>query len=154
VASERDELVELMVSYAAAIDRKDWGLFERCFTADVVALYEGFGEYNGYGPLERYTRSAVEPLDATQHLLTNFQVDLGDGTASFRCYVYAQHVRRAATGGELFTVGGQYENHAVLTEDGWRMDRFHFWPIWTSGNLEVVRHIEMDDRVEWSALQA
>jgi hypothetical protein len=144
VSNPRDDVVELMVRYGAAIDRKDWGLFERCFTPDVVAVYEGFGNYHGYSEIEGFVRPAVEPLDATQHLLSNFLVQLEGAAATFQCYVQATHIRRSAAGGPRFTVGGPYDNHAVLTGDGWKMDRFRFWATWTDGNPEVLHHVAMD----------
>jgi hypothetical protein len=145
--SERDDVVELMVRYGAGIDRKDWALFRRCFTTDVHAVYEGFGEFHGYEALEAFVRPSVEPLDATQHLLTNFLVQLDGDKATFQCYVQAQHIRNAAAGGHFFTIGGPYDNRALRTAEGWRMDRFHFKVAWTSGNPAVLHHVEMDELV-------
>lgn len=145
--SDRDDVVELMVRYGAGIDRKDWELFRRCFTPGIHAVYEGFGEFHGYEALEEFVRPSVEPLDATQHTLTNFLVQLSGDTAEFQCYVIANHVRKDAAEGHLFTVGGPYDNRAVRTDDGWRIDRFRFWASWTSGNPAVLHHVEMDEQV-------
>jgi hypothetical protein len=145
--SDRDQVIEMMVSYGAAIDRRDWTLFRRCFTHDVLAVYEGFGEFTGYDAVEEFVRPSVEPLDATQHMLTNFLVKLDGDAATFQCYVQAQHIRQDASGGHLFTVGGPYDNGAIRTPDGWRMDRFRFTATWTAGNPDVLHHVEMDERV-------
>jgi hypothetical protein len=146
-AGDRDDVVELMVRYGLGIDRKDWALFEGCFTPDVHAVYEGFGDFRGYDALEGFVRPSVEALDATQHTLTNFLVQLDGDVATFQCSVIATHVRRGTAGGDVFTVGGPYDNRAVRTPDGWRIDRFHFHATWTSGNEAVLHHVAMDEAV-------
>ena len=141
--SDRDDVVELMVRYGAGIDRKDWELFRSCFTPGIHADYVGFGVFEGYEALEGFVRPSVEPLDATQHTLTNFLVQLDGDTATFQCSVIAVHARD----GGVFTIGGPYDNRAVRTPDGWQMDRFRFWATWTTGDESVMHHVQMDDRV-------
>lgn len=144
MTSDRDHVVELMIRYGVALDRRDWSMFRACFTPDIVAVYEGFGTYEGHDALEGFVRPSVEPLDATQHLFANFLVQLDGDGASFQCYVQAQHVKQDLPGGHLFTIGGPYDNHAVRTPDGWKMDRFKFWVTWTGGNPDVLHHVEME----------
>jgi hypothetical protein len=146
-STPRDDVVELMVRYGVAIDRKDWAGFRACFTPDVEAVYEGFGTYHGHDELEGFVRPAVTSLDATQHLFSNFLVQLDGDSAQFQCYVQATHVKLATPGGNRFTVGGPYDNHAVLTPEGWKMDRFRFWATWTDGNDAVLHHVDMDENV-------
>jgi SnoaL-like domain len=143
-ASDRDGIVETMSRYGRTCDTKDWSLLETCFTADAVIRYSPkFGdEIPSRDSLRDYLVHALTPLDATQHLFGNFEVESDGETGSFRCYVQAQHVRLDAPGGHVFTVGGRYLNRVTLGEDGlWRMTLLEFEPTWTNGNPEVLAHV-------------
>lgn len=141
---DRDGIVEAMHRYGRACDTKDWSLLATCFTEDAVIRYSAtFGdEIPSRDALRDYLVHALTPLDATQHLFGNFEVERDGDTGTFRCYVQAQHVRLAAPGGHLFTVGGRYLNHATRGADGlWRMTLLEFDPIWTGGNPGVLAHV-------------
>jgi hypothetical protein len=146
--SDRDGVVECMVRYGRACDSRDYTVLETCFTEDAVIRYSAsFGEeIPSRAALGEYLAHALTPLDATQHLFGNFEVDADGDTARFRCYVQAQHVRLDAPGGHLFTVGGRYVNDAVRGDDGlWRMTLLTFEPTWTSGNEDVLAHVMPED---------
>jgi hypothetical protein len=146
--SERDGVVETMVRYGRACDSRDYTVLDTCFTEDAVIRYtRSFAdEIAGRAKLAEYLAHALTPLDATQHLFGNFEVELGGETARFRCYVQAQHVKLETPGGHLFTVGGRYENECVRGSDGlWRMTLLDFEPTWTGGNPQVLGHLMPDD---------
>lgn len=144
-STQRDEIVELFTRYGWACDTKDWTLLESCFYPDATIDYSGFGHaIEGYQPLEDYLRQALDALDATQHLFTNFAVEIAGDECTFRCGMRAQHVRRSATDGPLFEVAGTYHVAARRSEDGWRMTELRYTPIWMSGNPNVLAHIMED----------
>jgi hypothetical protein len=140
--TDREQVLDLMVRYGRACDTKDWDLLASCFVPDAVIRYRSFGEeIRGVRALEEYLRGALDPLDATQHLFTNFAYELDGDLGRFRCSLQAQHVRTACAGGPLFTVGGTYEIDVARNADGWRIRRLQFEPIWMDGNPEVLEHI-------------
>jgi hypothetical protein len=145
--SDAQKVIEAMARYGRAVDSRDHALLETCFTQDAVIRYSSTfsDEIRGRAALADYLDRAVGVLDATQHLFGNFEVDVRGDDASFRCYVQAQHVRLAADGGHLFTVGGRYENTAVRGADGlWRLTLLTFEPTWTGGNPAVLEHVMSD----------
>jgi hypothetical protein len=48
--SDRIEIQDLLVRYARAIDTKDWGLLDTCFTADAQVDYTSSGGIAGRYP--------------------------------------------------------------------------------------------------------
>jgi hypothetical protein len=148
--TDRDAIIEAMVRYGRAVDTRDYALLETCFTEDAVIRYSPtFGdEVSGRAGLELYLLNALTPLDATQHLFANFEVEVAATGAHgrFRCGVQAQHVRSNLPGGHLFTVGGRYENDAIRGQDGvWRINLLEFEPTWTGGNPAVLAHVMPPD---------
>lgn len=135
--SDRQEIEELMVRYGRAIDAKDYPALMRCFTPDAVVCFASFAKaLHGHDELETYIRSAVTPLDGTHHMFMNFIVDAEANTGRFTCSVQAQHFK----GPKIYTVGGNYVNDVVKGEDGWRMSRLDFKPLWTTGQADLVPH--------------
>jgi 3-phenylpropionate/cinnamic acid dioxygenase small subunit len=139
--TDREEIFDLAVRYATALDSRDWQLPRTCFLPDVVVLYEGVGEVEGYEGVEDICRRALEPLDASQHILSNFVIDLRGDEADFSCYLHAQHVKQAVEGEPLFVVAGQYTDLHRRTDEGWKIARRRLATWWTSGNPGVIAHM-------------
>jgi hypothetical protein len=138
--SDREQIFDLAVRYATALDSRDWALLRTCFVPDVVGDYEGIGEVHGYDALEAMCRTALDPLDASQHIVTNFAVDIRGDEADFSCYLHAQHVNNAAEGGNLFVVAAKYTDLQRKTDEGWQIARRQLAMMWTSGNPAVLAH--------------
>ena len=139
--TDREEIFDLAVRYATALDSRDWPLLRSCFLPDVVGVYEGLGEVHGYEGIEDLCRRALEPLDVSQHILSNFVVQLHGDEADFSCYLHAQHVKQDAKGGPLFVVAGQYTDVHRRTDEGWKIARRRLATWWTSGNPAVIAHM-------------
>ncbi len=135
---DRQEVVDVAVRYATALDTRDWDLLRTCFLSDATAVYEGLGECDGYAAIEDVCRTALTPLDASQHLVSNFAVTIDGDHATHSCYLQAQHVRRGAPGGPNFIMAGRYSDDLVRTEAGWRVRRREFSVLWTDGNPSVM----------------
>src|SRR3954449_5736629 len=119
--SDREQIVDLAVRYATALDSRDWDLLRTCFTPDAVAEYVGIGDCNGYDAIESLCKSALTPLDRTQHLLGNQVAEVNGDEATASCYLQAQHVRSGVPGGDKFIIAGKYIDRFVRTPDGWRI---------------------------------
>lgn len=93
--TDRTQIEELMARYASAIDAKQYDEIASCFAADATAQYPGFsGLLKGTSDIVAHMRLALDALDATQHLFTNFIIDIEDDSARLSCEILAQHVRR------------------------------------------------------------
>ena len=76
------------------------------------------------GIVER-SRGALEPLDASQHLLGNIVVEVNGDDATSVCYFQAQHVRAGTPGGDTYFIAGSYADRLVRTPQGWRIVAVH-----------------------------
>jgi hypothetical protein len=137
--ADRQAVVDLGVRYTMALDSRDWPLLRSCFVDEATVVYEGLAECDGVDAVVRVCRAALEPLDASQHMVTNFVVTLDADRATMTSYVHAQHVRADAPGGTTYVVAGRYEDELVRTEGGWRIARRRFSPVWTQGNIAVLQ---------------
>jgi hypothetical protein len=138
--ADRQAVVDVCVNYALALDSRDWARLRECFTAEAVADYGG-AINAGYDAIEATCRAALEPLDASQHLLGNHLVTLDAANrdaATSVCYFQAQHVKAGLAGGPHFVVAGRYDDGLVRTDRGWRIQHRTLTIMWTSGNPAVL----------------
>jgi ketosteroid isomerase-like protein len=139
IKTEREQIEELMAAYGAAVDAKDYDGFTKCFTPDATVAYEGYSQHlSGHAGIVDFMRNALEPLDGTQHLFTNFVVELAGDTGRYSCGMLAQHWRKGAPGGETYLIGGKYNADVRRSEGKWRIARLSFRSLWENGNRSLV----------------
>jgi len=119
----RQDVAAVLVAYATGIDRRDWDLFRRCFTADCEADYGDIGAWHGADEITEWMRQTHEPCGHTLHSITNVAVTPGDEGVNARSYVDALVLMPDATGAR---VAGFYDDVLVETEDGWQIARRRF----------------------------
>jgi len=117
---DRDEIVALLVRYARAIDTKDWKLLRSCFTDEATTDYGDIGSWRGAGDLVRFMEDAHAGMGPTQHLLSNFQIELDGDHASSLTYVHAVTVLASHPDDWIDTIG-TYEDGLRRGGDGWRI---------------------------------
>jgi 3-phenylpropionate/cinnamic acid dioxygenase small subunit len=123
----RQDIVELLVRYATAIDGRDWDLLRRCFTPDCHADYEGIGVWHGIDELTRFMVDAHAGFGPTMHRISNAAVTVTGDRATARAYVDV--VAMAPDGASGVTAVGWYDDELVRTDGGWRIARRRFTPI-------------------------
>ncbi len=132
-------IVEVTHRYCAALDGRDFAALERCFTEDAVAVFGRVrGRHEGIEAIQRVCRAALEPLDASQHLVANHLIELSGDTAHSSCYIRAQHTRREFPGGENYLIAGSYIDDWRRTPEGWRIAERHLVESWGEGNPAVL----------------
>lgn len=134
---DRADIVQLTIDYCWALDTGRWDDLRHVFTADAVTDL-GQGGQDGIDAIIERVSTALGPLDDSQHMVTNHQITVTGDQAEGRCYVQAQHIRRGAEGGELYTVGGRYEDRYRRTADGWRITERKIVSMWTDGNRQIL----------------
>ena len=132
-------IVAVATRYCRALDTKDWSALDTIFLPDANADLASTSELIGRDAIVDRIRSALSHLDDSQHLVGNHEVHVDGDSATHRCYLQAQHVRRAAAGGPNYLVGGRYEDRLVRTAEGWRIAYRTLVVMWTDGNLAVAR---------------
>jgi SnoaL-like domain len=137
--TDRQEIADLCARYMFALDRKDWSLLATCFTDAPVFIHPG-GHADGFSAILARARGALEPLDASQHLLGNvlLDVDVDADSARATCYFQAQHVRAGTPGGDMYIIAGSYTDTLTRTADGWKIAERVQEYLWRDGNRAVV----------------
>jgi ketosteroid isomerase-like protein len=136
--ADKQEITEICYRYGLALDRRDWAALAALFTPDADAFYLDMPPAHGYKAIEDTCRTALEPLSATQHLISNVVVRLDGDRAESTCYLQAQHVKTGTAGGDNFIIAGRYDDKLLRTPDGWRIRERRLQLIWTDGNPAVA----------------
>ena len=123
----RQDIGELVVRYATAIDGRDWELLRTCFTPDCHADYEGIGEWHDVEELVRFMVEVHAGMGPTLHRMSNVAATVVGDRASARTYL--DMVGMAPGGASGVTSIGWYDDELVRTEGGWRIARRRFTPI-------------------------
>lgn len=134
---DRAAIIDVTVRYAWALDMRSWDDLDAVFLPDATAYMTE--DLQGRDAIKDRVRRALEPLDASQHIIANHQITVIGDQASCRCYLQAQHVREAAGRSPNFIVAGRYEDQLVRTTDGWRIAHRNLVIMWTDGNPSVAR---------------
>ena len=137
-AGDERAIVDLTIRYCSAIDGRRFEELRDVFLHDAVADYGRVGTCEGVDAIMATCARALGPLDASQHLVTNHQVQVDSAQASARCSFQAQHVRHGLEGGPNLVVAGTYTDELVRTDAGWRIRHRTLTVVWTDGNPAVT----------------
>jgi ketosteroid isomerase-like protein len=121
--SDRFEIQDLLVTYADAIDRRDWDALDDVFTANAVIDYTAVGGIRGtLADIKAFLAEGMAWFTSFQHLTANAKVTIDGDTATGRAIC---HNPMTLTGpdGEPHTmfIGIWYVDRYVRTEAGWRI---------------------------------
>ena len=151
----RIDVAQTVFAFAYGIDQRDWTGYRQVFVAPPADIEFDYESYHGR-PATRMGVDdwigAVTPLftglDATQHSMSNPIVELASDERSARCRVYMQaaHVlwrddleERTGSADPEFTIGGYYDDHVVLGDDGvWKIDAVKLTVWWRRGNEAIM----------------
>jgi len=135
--ADRIAITDLTIAYCWALDTRDWDRLDDVFSADVTAELAS-PLLHGVEAIKARIKLALVPLDDSQHIVTNHQIVIDGDTATCRCYLHAQHVRRGVEGGDNYVIGGRYEDTMVRTAEGWRIAHRRLVAMWREGNVAVL----------------
>ena len=124
--SDRIEIDDLLTRYATGVDRRDWDLWETCFTQDAFIDYSAFGgTKGGVKEVRAWLEKTLAMFPMSQHMVINKEVLLDGDRANARSGFYNPMNLPAGKGdGDptlLWFDGGYYCDKLVRTEDGWKI---------------------------------
>jgi len=129
--TDRDEIFDLTVRYATAIDSKQYELLSTVFTPDADLDYGEVGHWTSAAEVTEFMDVAHRGAANTLHRMSN-QVVAADGdAATARTYVDALILGPDGSGVNAI---GYYDDELVRTADGWRIGKRKF----TSVRLVMV----------------
>lgn len=135
MTSDREQIQELTAVYARAIDSKDYAAIAGCFAPDAAVIYAGYSEeLTGHTAIVDHMQLALDPMEVTQHLFTNFIIDISGSAAQMTCDILAQHVH----GGENYMAGGKYDVRLKKIGKAWKFARISASTVWSSGNRDML----------------
>jgi hypothetical protein len=137
-ASDVQQIIDVTIAYTWALDTKQFDDLRRVFLPEATANLRGI-ECDGLDAIIDRIAKSIARLDATQHIVSNHQVAVTGDTATSRCHLQSQHVRRGTEGGDNYVIGGYYSDRLVRTPAGWRIAHRDLFELWNDGNLAVVR---------------
>jgi ketosteroid isomerase-like protein len=136
--NDREQIQEVIARYAKYIDAKDYDGIIACFMTDATFTYEGHAMI-GRPAIVNLIKTAVEPLDGTQHLFANFIVCIEGDRARLTCDCLGQHWRNAAAGSDKFLVGAKYSVQLERADDGnWKISGGLAHAVWSDGNPSIL----------------
>lgn len=135
---DRLAIIDVTHRYCWALDSRDWPLLDQVFVPDATADLRA-PVLEGRDAIRARIMRALEPLDASHHMVSNHLIAIIGDRATCRCYLQSQHVRNAAPGGANYVIAGRYEDELVRTAHGWRISFRRLVVVWTEGNIAVVR---------------
>ncbi len=124
--ADRLEIVELLTRYATALDHRDWKLLDALFAPDVEGHFGGRA-LHGTEAIRAMIRSLLDGCGTTQHLLSNFRIELAGDTARSTCSVRAFHAGRGAAEGQTYELFGEYRDELSRRPEGWRVVKRSIW---------------------------
>ncbi len=122
---------------AQAQDGHDWVRYGESFAVDARYVHPK-GELVGREAIVDRSRKALEPLDASQHLVGSIVIDVDGDQAHAVSYFVGQHVRAAAPGASLLVVAGTYDDQFERRESRWQITLRTQTYSWRDGNPDVI----------------
>jgi 3-phenylpropionate/cinnamic acid dioxygenase small subunit len=142
--TDHEAIVQAMGEIGLLVDAREWAALEACFAEQVLVDYTSLqgGEPATMPRAELIGgwRPMLERLEATQHLIGNFWVELDGDTARGAANVTATHVATAAQAGDrLWTVGGRYDYGLRRDGEAWRITALTLTVRWATGNPGIMQ---------------
>ncbi len=122
--SDRIEIDDLLTRYATGVDRRDWDLWESCFTPDARIDYSAFGGIaGGVKEVRAWLERTMAIFGMSQHMVINREVSIEGDTARCRSGFYNPMTWPTAQteAPRLSIDGGYYCDALVRTPSGWRI---------------------------------
>lgn len=139
VLKDRQEIEDVLVAYTHALDGREWDKLAECFTPDATTSYGELGGSNANrDEIVDTCRQALEPIGVSQHLVSNFAIEVDGASATAVCYLNGFHATEDTPGGEVCIVYGTYRDRLVRTDEGWRVSHRELEVGWVEGNLAVM----------------
>jgi hypothetical protein len=135
---DHHDIVALTHAYCWALDGKHWDDLDNVFLPDATANLGG-SEHGDRVSIKQRISGALGKMDDSQHMVSTHEIVVDGDNAISRCYLHAQHVRKAVEGGQNYIVAGRYEDRLRRSPDGWRIARRDLIVMWTDGNPKVAR---------------
>ena len=127
LADDRHAIQDVIVTYAASLDDRDFAAYRSCFVEEVEL--EGFARepVRGIESWMKFVEKALAPYRATQHMLGVPRIEIDGDSAAMRTDLQACHFPSDSEA-KAFILWATYETELVRTEAGWRIRHHRLVP--------------------------
>jgi hypothetical protein len=115
------QIVNVINTYAVAVDAHRYELFERVFCDDIRCDFGGGASFNDRQTLSSVFAQIHAVFDATQHITSGHAVTVSGDRAKCLSYVSARFRRDIDDVPCVFESTGWYDDLLVRTSGGWRI---------------------------------
>jgi hypothetical protein len=115
----RQQLMDVVLRYAAGIDRRDWQLLRSCFTDDCKADYGDAGQWNSGDELTAFMEQVHRGCGHTMHWIGNHVIHADREGYAGRTYSRGVILRADNRKGRQ--IYGYYDDRFVPAEGGWKI---------------------------------
>jgi len=162
---DRAALIDVLSTYAAGLDARDWTLWRSIFLNEVVF---DLSSWSGQAPRKLDTDRVVASqakifaeLSVTQHFITNHRITIGYRGDKDRARVIAhmraehwlddspEHPQREGT--QRYTMFGYYDDKLVRTPAGWKIREMQLNVTHTEGPRSVMDEAQRRARAKREA---
>jgi hypothetical protein len=137
---EKKAISDLLTGYFRAIDDKcfDLAAIEATFTGDARIVRPNGSETAGHDNILEANKKSFARFKATQHVLTDFIIDLDGAAASLRAnltgmHLWADNETNPSLNGKHFHAGIVLTAKAVKVNDEWRLGELAYRSVWRIG---------------------
>lgn len=139
--ADRLDIIETCTRMGWYIDQREWESLGDVFSDEIMLDYTSL---NGGEPGRVAKKELVASWSgllgnfaSTQHLLSNFLVDVRGDSAVATAMFQATHRMPNDHGGPLWTLGGTYRIDLERTADGWLINGIVMTATWADGNQHL-----------------
>lgn len=139
---DRQAVEDLVTRMFVLTDNREWKALTECFAARVLVDYTSL---SGGEPatvaredLVASWKGLLEGFKTTQHLATNYLVDLRGDEATLTASFQAQHYLPDDHGESTWTLGGSYRIEAIRESEAWRISAITMTARWAKGNQNLM----------------
>ncbi|HTQ21920.1 nuclear transport factor 2 family protein [Mycobacterium sp.] len=125
---DRQDISDLLVRYATAIDRREWPLLGTVFTDKCDVDYGVIGTWQTADAVVEFMEQAHALAGYTLHRLSNIAITLDGDRAVARTYING--LIMAGDNKSGVNANGFYDDEIVRTADGWRIARRRFTTVY------------------------
>jgi uncharacterized protein (TIGR02246 family) len=137
--TDRESIQQLVAIYARALDARDYETIADCFAQDATAEFTGFsGAMQGREAIDAHMKKALGPLATTQHIFTNFIIDIDGDSATLYCDAMGQHVTETGEDAETYLSGGKYNAEMRRRDGRWQFQKLVANAVWGMGDREML----------------
>jgi hypothetical protein len=143
MSADRDLIIDTTTRVAWYADRRQWDDIPPLFAAEVLLDYTSLtgGDPVRVAPADigASWRASLGGLDATQHLISNYLVELNDDArATVTAQFVATHVLSNPHGSPTWVLGGHYRWTLIRAGEEWKIDSMTMTATWASGNQQIM----------------